>query len=190
MLIDIIDNWAPKSLINAAKATWPAKEWSGWHAYDNGKLATKSRHELPQSIRLLLERMAQIEIPDAFPDLEQLHGAGLHQTSPGGSLGLHLDSERHPLMPWRRVATVLLYLDTTDGGELELTDQTGNVYRSIASVENRLTMFRTENQWHRVAKTNSLRRSICLFYWTFDDTAKGLSTATFKSNQCDAMSAM
>ena len=181
-MIEIIDKWGPQSLINAAKATWPEPTWSGWHAYENGKLSTKSRHEIPQAIRLLLEQMASfISIDGAFPDLDQLHGAGLHQTNPGGNLGLHLDSERHPLQPWKRVASVILYLDTTDGGQLELTDESGNATQRIEPIENRLVRFETEGQWHRVAVTRSVRRSVCLFFWKLTDDARGSGKAVFRS---------
>lgn len=176
----VIDDFAPPGLIRALQANWPSRESGHFHSYGEwGKLATKNPHTLPQSARQLLELMATLDVPGAFPDLDHLHGAGLHQIDVGGSLGLHLDSERHPLLPWTREASAVLYLDDCDGGEFELCDADGTTLESIPCRANRLVMFPTRGTWHRVAPVRSLRRSLCLFHWSAGGST-GATTATFR----------
>lgn len=179
MRLSTIDNFAADGLIRALSANWPSLTSGHWHAYGEwGKLATKNPHTLPQSARLLLGQMALLDVPNAFPDLDHLHGAGLHQIDAGGSLGLHLDSERHPLLPWTREASAVLYLDDCDGGEFELCDEHGRTLESIPCRRNRLVLFSTRGTWHRVAPVRSLRRSLCLFHWSIGQST-GATTATF-----------
>ena len=182
----VIDDWAPRELLSAADATWPADTSGLWHVYESGKRATKSPHGLPRAAQLLIDRMAAMPIgelfgiSESFPDVEWLHGAGLHEMRAGHSLGLHLDAERHPLLPWSRVASAVLYLDdVTDSGCLELCDASGNVVESVESRRGRLVLFATPGQWHRVSECGSRRRSICLFWWRIAAGASGATQATF-----------
>ena len=171
----VIDNFAPSGLVRALAETWLPRDSGHWHLYENGKRATKDPERLPQAAKELLRLMSALDVgsllgpDDSFPDLEFLHGAGLHQLDAGGSLGLHLDSERHPLLPWRREASVVLYLDDCNGGELELCDATGQQIEAIETRSNRLVMFATPGQWHRVNECRSIRRSLCLFFWSRRD---------------------
>lgn len=180
----VIDNFAPPALVRSLTATWLPAESGFWHIYDNGKIATKDPLRLPVAAHALLQRMASIPIDqhlgltDAFADLEYLHGAGLHQMPIGGTLGLHLDSERHPSLPWRREASAVLYLEDVDGGELELCNEAHEVVERIDAKANRLVLFRTPGQWHRVAECRSVRRSLCLFFWSHNEGGTA-TTATF-----------
>lgn len=181
----IRDNFAPEGLVRSLLATWLPVESGHWHCYDNGKLATKDPTRLPVAAGVLLSQMAAVPVhdllglPETFADLEYLHGAGLHQISVGGSLGTHLDSERHPLLPWKREASAVLYLDDVDGGELELLTPAGTLIERVAAKRNRLVLFATAGQWHRVTECRSPRRSLCLFFWSLG--AGGTATkATFK----------
>ena len=182
----IVDNFAPLGLIRSAQATWLPESSGLWHRYENGKLATKGPHLLPIAVQKLIDRMAEIDIggllgiPEAFPDIEYLHGAGMHQTSPGGKLGIHLDSERHPTLPWKRMASAVIYIDNCDGGEFETCDEFGNVNQTVNITENRMVLFATDKQWHRVCETRSRRRSVCLFFWSQDETATGNDRALFR----------
>lgn len=181
----VIDGFAPASLVRSLAATWPTTESGHWHCYESGKLATKDVASLPAAATILLWRMAEltpldrIGVSNAFPDLQHLHGAGLHQLSAGQSLGLHLDAEHHPLLPWRREASAILYLDDCEGGELEICDEHRMLVESINPRPNRLVLFSTPGCWHRVEKTMSIRRSVCLFFWTIDHTASGEAKARF-----------
>lgn len=180
-MLKVIDNFAAPGLIAALQANWPSPESGHWHSYGEwSKLATKNVHTLPHVARLLLAQMSMLDVPGAFPDLDHLHGSGLHQIDFGGQLGLHLDSERHPLLPWKREASAVLYLDECDGGEFEICNEHGEALESIACKQNRLVMFSTPGQWHRVTPVRSLRRSLCLFFWSLDMSAAGASQATFR----------
>lgn len=183
----VIDGFAPIGLVRAAQATWLPESSGLWHRYENGKLATKSPHMLPVAVSKIIDIMAKIDADNlvgaknSFPDIEHLHGAGMHQTAVGCGLGLHLDSERHPTLPWKREASAVLYLDDCDGGQFEECDENGNTIRRIDCKENRLVLFATPGQWHRVAVNKTVRRSICLFFWSLsDDVQTGSYQAYFK----------
>lgn len=183
----VLDNWLSPGLLRAVAETWPHANSTHWHAYrdkNSVKLASRSWEGIPRAASLALDRMAEIDVEsllglsDAFPDLDGLNGAGLHQMSDGGFLGLHLDAESHPLRPWIRAASGVLYLDDCDGGELELCDDAGNAHESITPKRNRLALFTCPGQWHRVKECRSMRRSLCLFWWT-SGTCSGATSATF-----------
>lgn len=180
----IIDDFAQPELVRSLLATWLHPESGHWHCYENGKRTTKDADRLPTAGKVLLREIASISIssllklPDVFPDLEYLHGAGLHEMPAGGRLGLHLDSERHPILPWRREVSAVLYLEDVDGGELELCNEDGEILERIAVKANRLVLFRTPGLWHRVAECRSIRRSLCLFFWSLNPGGAA-TTATF-----------
>lgn len=176
MSVTIIDNWATPSLIEAVKASWPDQSWGGWFVYESGKMASKSPVGFPRSVDFLISQMCEINFPRCFPDLDWMHGAGLHQMSAGNSLGPHLDAEYHPNKPWRREISMILYLDDCDGGALQMTDDVGRVHRTIESKQNRLVWFNTPGQWHHVTECYSIRRSIGLFWWSICDEVQPIST--------------
>jgi len=176
-------NW-----IEALRATWPAETSFDWCKYPNGKLASKTYEQLPQAAKLLLADMSKLIVhtrldiaEPLFPDVQYLHGAGLHQMNQGVELDQHLDAERHPLQPWRRMVSMVLYLDTCEqGGELDFVDASGNLLQRIKPVKNRVVVFKTARNYHRVRAADSVRRSLCLFFWTVDTTVTGTDSATFK----------
>lgn len=180
----IEDDFAQPALIRSLRATWLPDASPFWHVYENGKRATKDPSRLPVVAHALLHQMANVSVdhilktPEVFPDLEYLHGAGLHHMPVGGSLGLHLDAERHPVLPWKREASAVLYLDDVDGGELELCNEAHEVVERIETKANRLVLFKTPGQWHRVAACRSVRRSLCLFFWSLNPGGSA-TTATF-----------
>jgi hypothetical protein len=163
----VIDHFAPRGLIEAAKAEWPKSDWGGWICYPgSGKMATKLPCGLPRSIEILHNEMAKLDLNGTFPDLDWMNGAGIHQMEAGVSLGLHLDTEYFPNKPWKREWSVVLYLDDDCGGNFEITDSEGNVLEEIESKSNRLAYFPTPGTWHRIQKATALRRSIVLFFWS------------------------
>lgn len=186
-MIIVEDNFFPIALIEAARATWPANNWEGWHVYENGKRASKwTLDKLPRASQILLESIAfaYSDLTAAwgaeghFPDYG-LHGAGLHQMGPESQLGAHVDCERHPTRPWRREASAVLYLDDTAGGELWLLDADGVAQETIVPAKNKLFLFTTPGQKHQVNRCRSLRRSLCLFFWSIDGQVSGECRAKF-----------
>lgn len=176
----VIDNAIPLHVLRAAKASWPSNDWTGWHRY-KGPTADKygSLHGslIPMACRMALEQLALRVgdlIDESFIDYDY-HAAGLHQIPPGGFLGRHLDAVRHPLKPWLRTHSVVLFLDTiSDGGQLIVEDF------PIQPVENRVAVFRTENCWHEVLPTSQWRRTLALFAWRESCGDTGSTNATFE----------
>lgn len=118
--------WLP--LVRAAEATWPDKDWPYWHVYQTEhsvKFATKDAYRLTAPCQILLNHMlthVTANIPEfqsakVFPDLD-LHGAGMHWIPKDGFLAPHVDSEKHPVRQWFRVASSVLFLSECEGGEL------------------------------------------------------------------------
>ncbi|MDB5312649.1 MAG: putative proline hydroxylase [Gemmataceae bacterium] len=75
-----------------------------------------------------------------------LHGGGLHVTEPGGVLAVHLDYDRHPLVPGRRRALNLIAFlhpewEPAWGGALVLCDPMGQAVKRIEPVPGRLAAF-------------------------------------------------
>ena len=182
------DNFVSENLIEAAKATWWSKNSGHWYTYGSGKQVSHGTENIPRAVWALLYELADLRVnellgltgPTVFPDIEHLHGSGMHQLDAGQSLGIHLDTERHPTLPWKREATALLYLDDAQGGELDLTDASFAAQKRIEPVANRLVLFSTPAQWHRVNECRSLRRSICLFFWSIcNDGFSGERRAKF-----------
>lgn len=139
---------------------------------------------------LILEELASLWIAEGlqlnipmFPDLDHLHGAGLHHMDVGTELGLHRDTDRHPLLPWKREASAIVYLDDHEqGGELDMLDGNNNLIGQIRPQAGRLVVFATPNQFHRVNECRAMRRSICMFYWSIcDENFVGATQAQFES---------
>lgn len=165
--MEVIDNAVPIGLIRSAVASWPAESWPFWHRYtgDHGeKLATKDPSRLTEACRALVSLMAQRTPPDdhCFPDLD-LHAAGMHWIRNGGSLPLHTDAESHPLLPWTRRFSAVLFLESCEGGELLIHDN--GETKSIEPRPNQLAIF-PANMPHEVKKvTKGDRRTVSLFWW-------------------------
>jgi hypothetical protein len=181
MQLTICDHLIPERLWRAASADWPGDDWSGWHAYADGKRASRSVETAPRSIRLCLEFLAlrsPLFAAEAFPDLS-FYGAGLHELPAGVGLDWHRDAARHPLRPWRRAATSLLYLD--DGGELIFR---GDPELRAAPRPGRVATFAGAAE-HCVAPSSCRRRSLAVFFYVLDPTAGGSGQAEFRHAQDD-----
>lgn len=190
-MITIINNCLPASLVKAASAAWPEPTWTGWHRY-KGATADKygSLHAsvIPAACKAVIDQLALVvsdAIQDSFIDYD-LHAAGLHQIPPGGFLGRHLDAEYHPLRPWKRTHSIVLFLDTFregDGGELIIEPDT-----IVRPEFNSVAIFATPGVWHQVLKTSPdspMRRTIALFAWTLSDGPQenGCNSARFSDER-------
>lgn len=192
MSMIIKDSYIDRRLIEAVRATWPEPNDNIWHSYANGKRASRcsSPMELPYSCQQALLAMSEcrtlidvLGVPaTSFPDWS-LTGAGLHQMDEDCSLDLHRDADFHQVKGWRREATMILYLDDTAGGELDLTNASGEVQYRAAARLGRIVAFLTPRQWHRVNLCRSLRRSLCLFWWSQCEKVDGSTRAVFKHPQ-------
>ena len=165
-------NVLPDHIRQAALASFPAEDWRWWHRYPNGKLATVDPSRIPEACRVALQMLATTIAPPAgFWDFD-LYGAGMHLMPPGVALGLHTDATHHPQKPWRRLSSLVYFLDDCTGGELVVADQ------YIAPRANMAAAFRA-NQLHEVLTTQSDRRTLSLFAWAIDHGTKGNTSANF-----------
>lgn len=174
----IVDDWAEPELVRAADAEWPEPYWPHWHRYDNGKLATKDPLRHPPACAELIRRMLCLPVSEflgidgTFGDWH-CHGGGLHGMPPGSSLGVHLDSDHHPMTGWVRACNAVLYVnpvwDEHCGGEFELWDARGDqCVRQIAPRFNRLVLFEPSDvSWHSVARVRGeeSRKTLAVFFW-------------------------
>ena len=174
-----LDNVIPAELLRAVAATWPRDDWPHWHRYRDqtaDKFATKDADRLPPAAKLVIAELAKLSISDllgiddCFPDLD-LHGAGLHMSTPGGFLGCHLDGATHPLTGWSRIANAVLFIDDWQpewGGALQMVAD-GHVTSECIPQRGRIAMFATsDTAWHQVSKVTGPkpRRTISLFWWS------------------------
>jgi len=185
--LEIIKNAISPAIIRACEAAWPETNWNGWHRY-KGATADKygSLHHslIPRACMAALDALASVaadHIGQSFIDYD-LHAAGLHMLPPGGFLGRHLDAECHPLRPWRRTHSIVMFVNSTwgelCGGELVIGNQ------EIAVNPGTAVVFETAGAWHHVNRVNTdisllHRKTLALFAWELADCA-GQTSATFR----------
>ena len=184
----VIDHWAEPELVRAAEAEWPRTDWPFWHRYECGKLATKDPLRFPPACAELIRRMLCLRVGElmgldnTFADWN-CHGAGLHTSLLGASLGVHLDSDHHPQTGWQRACNAILFVNShwqfEWGGELELwnSDGTACVAR-IAPRFNRLVLFEPSDvAFHAGAQNRGpkIRKTLTVFFWRHAD-ADGASS--------------
>ena len=110
-------------------------------------------------------------------------GAGLHETMPGGHLGIHADFNRHRAMNLERRLNLLIYLndDWEDGygGALELWDNRMTACEQrIAPILGRAVIFNTDlDSYHGhpdplACPVGRSRRSIATYYYTVPRNAE------------------
>ena len=172
----VSENLLPEHIRLGALADFPEPTWEHWHRYDNGKLATKHDLHIPSQCKMALHDIARrVEpFPGSFWDLT-FHGSGLHLMPEGCDLGFHTDAEFHPTKPWRRVASLVYFLETTSGGELIIDGRKHN------PIQNRAIMFKADLR-HGVQQTTQRRRTLSLFAWTRDSGTKTTTRAQFESS--------
>lgn len=174
----VVDDWAEPELVRAAEVEWPRTDWPFWHRYDCGKLATKDPLRFPPACAELIRRLLCLPISelmaldDTFADWN-CHGAGLHTSPPGARLGVHLDSDHHPLTGWQRACNAILFVNSCWrpdwGGDLELWNVDGTeCVKRITPRFNRLVLFEPGDvAFHAVAQNRgpATRKTLATFYW-------------------------
>ncbi|MBJ6119996.1 2OG-Fe(II) oxygenase [Pontibacter sp. BT310] len=124
-----------------------------------------------------LQQLTTIEEPLVADDL--LFGGGLHQSTNGAFLNVHVDYNVHPIIKHHRRLNVMVYLNknwqANYGGYLELWDLTegkSQLMDSIAPAFNRCVIFETnEVSYHGHPKKLNVpdgitRKSLATYYYT------------------------
>ena len=182
------------ALLRACEAAWPEPSWNGWHRY-KGATADKygSLHHslIPRACMAALDALAELastRIGNSFIDYD-LHAAGLHMMPPGGFLGRHLDAECHPIRPWRRTHSIVLFVNhqwgELCGGQLILEPD-----HRIDVNPNTAVVFETADRWHSVNRVGTdisglHRKTLALFAWELSDCA-GAIQANFSGSMVTA----
>jgi len=187
----IIENYLDPERAAQVVAELNSVDISTWH-YDSNVAAHQVNkrwmddvNQLPRTVaevlktmnsELVLSLMEELTgISDLIPDHTYL-GGGVHVTETGGSLGLHVDFNIHPVTNLHRRVNALLYLnqnwDYRWHGELELH---GNgIVKKIEPTFNRLVVFPiTDDHVHGqptplACPPHRKRFSLALYYYTTD----------------------
>lgn len=185
----VLDNFLNPFLIDLLANSFPCPNESFWTRTDiknEIKSASTAEAYFPNVIRsclyamnsgpmiYFLEKLTGIKglIPDPF-----FAGGGLHQTLPGGRLGVHVDFSQKPETKTYRRLNLLIYLNQDwkedYGGELELWDPKGKkCEKKVAPQANRCVIFSTtDTSFHGhprplTCPTNRSRNSLALYYYT------------------------
>jgi hypothetical protein len=187
-----IDDFFDETVIQDISDDYPAPSNPAWKrasfdpAYEAEKLSLDRIEDFPPSIRSFvealnsaiflkfLERLSGVGglIPDPY-----LAGGGLHMTSRGGRLGVHVDFNIHKKLRLDRRLNLLLYLNRNWqhewGGELELWDKDVKTkVKGYLPVANRVVVFSTtDSSFHGhpdplTCPKGTYRRSIALYYYS------------------------
>jgi 2OG-Fe(II) oxygenase superfamily len=189
----VIDHFLEPDVLVELMRDFPGPQDHAWLKYrapaEKDKLQSTGELSMPPSIRAMigafnsstfvkfLEQLTAIEgiIPDPH-----LYGGGMHQTLPGGHLGMHVDYNFHNKWKLDRRLNVLLYLndswDDSWGGHLELWEgdrkELKAASKKIAPIANRVVIFNTnEISWHGHPEplkcpSDRTRKSLALYYYS------------------------
>lgn len=94
-----------------------------------------------------------------------LHGGGCHCYPKGGYLLSHLDYHTHPISGKTRQVNLILYLNESEDGPLELWNRDEIVVK-VPPLFNRAILFRTTGQsWHGITTPlKTERKSVAIYY--------------------------
>lgn len=160
--------------------------WVRTRINDEIKSASTNEGRFPEAIRSalyalnsapviqFLETLTGISglLPDPF-----FQGGGIHQTLPGGKLGVHVDFNQLPKSHLYRRLNLLIYLNPdwqeSYGGHLELWDPAGEkCQKKVSPLFNRCVIFTTTAtsfHGHPIPLTcppERTRNSLALYYYT------------------------
>jgi hypothetical protein len=188
----VIDNFLPEEVVEKILAEFPTPDSSIWQQrFDDEdtqhlKLACEDDTRIPDFTRHVLSQfnsstMAEFVemltgISGIIPD-PHFRGGGLHQTLPGGLLGVHIDFNRYKRLSLNRRVNILIYLNKDwkeeYGGHLELwnRDMT-KCEKKVAPLFNRFAMFSTTGYSYHGhpdplrCPPGMTRKSLALYYYT------------------------
>jgi len=206
----VFDDFLPAETARAVHAEFERSEagWKHYNHYNERKFAltdiaqmlpaTQALFEAFQSDRFVrfIESLTGIEDLLSDPDLD---GAGLHRSSRGGFLNLHVDFLSHTKnRHWSRQVNLLLYLNPDWreewGGELELWDsELKRCPRKVAPAFNRCVIFQTcAGSYHGhptplACPEGTSRKSIALYYFRDEGQAQELSSTHYRGRPDDPL---
>lgn len=160
--------------------------WIRTRIHDEIKSASTTESRFPDAIRSALYALNSAPVIDFLETLTGINGlipdpffqgGGIHQTLPGGKLGVHVDFNQLPKSHLYRRLNLLIYLNQDwqegYGGHLELWDPEGqNCQKKVAPLFNRCVIFTTTTtsyHGHPVPLTcpiDRTRNSLALYYYT------------------------
>lgn len=179
-MFQVIRQAIPAALCRSAAVAFPGPEWQYWHRYSGktgDKFGSMDRFRIPIACQTALDALSGAvadRIGESFVDYD-LHAAGLHMIPPGGFLARHIDAECHPLKPWRRTHSVILFLNEKwekhYGGALAIeTDIEEQIHPEFGTA----VIFETKDLPHRVTHVSTsqevpYRKTLALFAWAHDE---------------------
>ena len=185
----VVTQWVQPEIVRAADVAFPDLQWSHWHRYstvDAMKYASKDSLRLPPACSLAIEDMSRFPIgdvfgvSDCFPDLE-LHAAGMHCIPQGGYLGEHVDAQRHPIHPWARRFSAVLFLNSGEGGRLKMGDKT------VRWEAGSMVVFEcsdcSRHEVETVPVKGPARKTLSLFWWSVSESTSESARSVFSREQ-------
>lgn len=187
------DDFLPRHVADQALAEFPPADSQVWHRFETKgieylKLACGDEVKIPRGVRNILYALNTATfisfletltgIPKLIPD-PYFDGGGMHQTMPGGELGVHLDFNYHKRLGLYRRLNLLIYLNhdwqESYGGQFELREtRNAPPCLSLLPTFNRAALFSTSKiSWHgqprKVACPAGMsRKSLALYYYTVE----------------------
>jgi Rps23 Pro-64 3,4-dihydroxylase Tpa1-like proline 4-hydroxylase len=186
----VLDNFLPDKIVQQVLEQFPTERIRGDHVFHMGYGGDHKRQifpeECPEPIRNLfwfLNSQAMIQFVEGLTGIQGLlpdpyfTGAGLHETSAGGKLGIHADFRVNEDINLQRRVNLLIYLNPEWQdewlGHLELWSRDMKTCAAkVTPLLNRCVVFSTEaDTWHGhpdpLATPNGVtRRSIAMYYYT------------------------
>lgn len=190
------DDFLQPEILDKVIEEFPNVNDPQWQEYksetENGKLASGKYDMIPPYTRYVLD---QLNTPPFLQFLEELTGikglipdpyyvgGGMHQTKPGGWLGMHVDFNKYDELNLYRRINVLVYLNKEYkeeyGGQLELWDEDmKECHGKISPIFNRCAIFTTSENSHHghpdplAFPEGTTRKSLAWYYYTVDNGEK------------------
>jgi hypothetical protein len=188
----VIDNFLPLGDYQAASDCFPGPGSPMWLQYRSGRENKKLQSQNFDAVapplanvlamlnnKVFVEWLGEITGIEGLIADPEYHGGGLHQTLPGGHLGMHIDYNRHATHEWHRRLNVIMYFNDewndAWGGLLEFWNNTMTERaHAISPLGNRLVVFETtEVSWHGhpdplTPPATITRKSIAAYYYTLN----------------------
>ncbi len=194
----VIDDFLPAEIANKVWELFPKPHKMDPKTFQQEENKIASRPNVPGFPEGLKDVLYALNSHEVITFLEVLTGidglvadphflgAGLHQTLPGGKLGIHVDFNYHKHLRLNRRLNLLIFFNKNwkeeYGGHLELWEETmTSCQKRILPVFNRCVIFNTGDQSYHGhpdllrCPHDSTRKSIALYYYSSgrpEDNAK------------------